>query len=353
MLGKPIIMPAFVLDYYNQTVDSLNFLVQSDHETNPNYFISGPKHVLISSNTFEGISIIGNQILSKSTNFSISIMLNTALYPNWKQISANLIIELSPCHPGFWQYPNSTGCECYNASDNVFCSGSSSTIKRGYWFGSVTGKPTVTFCPINYCDFSCCETSNGYYHLSPVRVNQCRSHRCGTACGNCEEGYTLSFDSVECVHMKECSTGETILLLALILVYWIVIIAAVFSMMHFKVGIGYLYVITYYYSVLDLLLSQNWYLPSGLNTTVNVVSSIAKIIPQFLGHFYFIKNMNGIDQQFIHYIHPVAISLFLVLIIVLARRYRKLSYFVSKGIIHVICCLLLLSYILWQLLHFC
>ena len=344
MLGKPIILPAFVLDYYNKTLDSLHFLVDSEHKANLNYSIIGSKHVLISSNTFEGISIIGNQSLSNSTNFSISVMLNTALYPNWKQISANLIIGLSPCHPGFWQYSNSTGCECYNASDIVFCSGSSSTIKRGYWFGSVTGKPSITFCPINYCNFTCCETSNGYYHLSPVRVNQCRSHRSGTACGNCEEGYTLSFDSVECIHVKKCGTGEMILLLVLILVYWIIIIAAVFSMMHFKVGIGYFYVITYYYSVVDLLLNQSWYLPSALNTTVNVMSSIAKIIPQFLGHFCFITNMSGIDQQFIHYIHPVAISLFLVLITVLARRYCRLSYFVSKGIIHVICCLLLLSY---------
>ena len=171
----------------------------------------------------------------------------------------NLIIELSPCHPGFWQYPNSKKCECYNASDIVFCSGSSSTIKRGYWYGSVTGKPTVTFCPDNYCNFTCCETSNGYYHLSPVRDDQCRSHRSGVACGRCEEGYTLSFDSVECIHMKECSIGQKILLLASIVLYWTIIIATVFSLMHFKVGIGYLYAITFYYSVVDILLSQNWY----------------------------------------------------------------------------------------------
>ena len=344
MLGKPITVPACVLDYYNQTVDSLQFLVQG--ETNLNNFVSGPKQVLISCDTFEKISIIGNQSLSNSTNFSITLTLNTALYSDWKQISVNLIIELSPCHPGFWQYPNSKICECYryNANDIVFCSGSSSTIKRGYWFGSVTGKPTVTFCPINYCDFTCCETSNGYYQLSPVRDNQCRSHRSGTACGSCEEGYTLSFDSVECINVNECSTGQTILVAALTLVYWIVIIAAVFSMMHFKVGIGYLYAITYYYSVVDLLLNQNWYLSSELNTMINVISSIAKITPQFLGQFCFITNMHGIDQQFIHYIHPVAISLFLVMITVFARRSRRLSNFISKGIIRVICCLLLLSY---------
>ena len=344
MLGKEIAIPVCVLDYYhnNQSVDSIQFSIQS--VTNTNYSIEGPKHVVISCDTFEGISIIGNQSLSKSTNFSITITLNTALYSDWKQISVNLIIELSPCHPGFWQYPNSKRCECYNANDIVFCSGNSSTIKRGYWFGVVTGKPTVTFCPISYCNFTCCETSNGYYHLSPVRSDQCRLHRSGAACGSCEKGYTLSFDSVECIHIKECSTGQTILLLVLILLYWILIIAAVFSLMHFKVGIGYLYALTYYYSVMDLLLSQNLYFSSALNTTVNIMSSMAKIIPQFLGQFCFIKNMNGIDQQFIHYMHPVAIAHFLVMITVLARRSRRLSSFISKGIIHVICCLLLLSY---------
>ena len=342
MLGKSILMPACVLDYYNRSVDSLQFIVQS--ETNSNYFISGPKQVVISCDTFEKIIIIGKPSLSNSTNFTITITLNTALYSDWKQLSVNLIIGLSPCHPGFWQYPNSAGCECYNASDIVFCSDSSSTIKRGYWFGSVTGKPTVTFCPISYCNFTCCETSNGYYHLSPVRVNQCTSHRSGTACGNCEEGYTLSFDSVECINMNECSTGKTILVCALILLYWIVIITSVFLMMHFKIGIGYLYAITYYYSVVDLLLNQNLYLSNALNTTINVMSSIAKITPQFLGKLCIITNMSGIDQQFIHYIHPIAVSLFLVMITVLARRSRRLSNFISKVIINVICCLLLLSY---------
>ena len=342
MFGMDIVIPACVLDYYNHSVNSTQFLVHS--EMHPDYFNTGPKEVLISCDKFEGINIIGNQALSKSTNFSINITLNIALNADWKQISVNLIIELSPCHPGFWHYPNSKRCECYNANDIVFCSDSSSTIRRGYWFGSVTGKPTVTFCPINYCNFTCCETSNGYYHLSPVRYNQCRSHRSGVACGSCEEGYTLSFDSPKCVDVKECSIGQTILVLALILLYWIIIIAAVFTMMHFKVGIGYLYAITYYYSVVDLLLSQNWYPSDVLYTTINVMSSVAKIIPQFLGQICFIKNMSGIDQQFIHYMHPVAISIFLVMITLLARRSRRLSTFISKGIIHAICCLLLLSY---------
>ena len=342
MLGTHIAIPACVLDYYNQTIDFTQFLIHT--ETHPNLFITGPKQVLISHKSFEGISIMGNQTLLKSTNISINITLNVAVNSNWKQLLVNLIIELSPCHPGFWQYPNSVKCECYNASDIVFCSGSSSTIKRGYWYGSVTGKPTVTFCPNNYCNFTCCETSNGYYHLSPVRDNQCRSHRSGIACGRCDEGYTLSFDSVECIHMKECSIAQKILLFASIVLYWTIIIVTVFSLMHFRVGIGYLYAITFYYSVVDILLIQNWYHSNAPIVIINVMSSIAKITPQFLGQLCFIANMSGIDQQFIHYIHPVAISLFLVMITVLARRSHRLSFFISKGIIHVICCLLLLSY---------
>ena len=342
MLGKEIAIPACVLDYYNHTVHSTQFLVQS--EKHPIYNNNGPNQVLISCNQSEIVNITGNQSLSKPINFTINFTLNVVLTPNWKHISVNLIIELSPCHPGFWQSISSIKCECYNDNDIVLCSDSSSVIKRGYWFGNVTGKPTVAFCPINYCNFTCCETSNGYYQLSPVRDNQCRSHRSGIACGSCEEGYTLSFDSIECLDLNECTTGQTILVLALILLYWIAIIGAVFSLMRFKVGIGYLYAITYYYSVVDLLFNQNWYLSSILKTTINIISSTAKIIPQYLGKFCFIKNMSGIDQQFIHYIHPVAVSLFLIMITILARRSRRLSSFISKGIIHVICYLLLLSY---------
>ena len=343
MLGKVIAIPACVLDYYhnNHTVHPTRFSVHSQKHSIYKY--SGPNEVLISCDQLKGINITSNHSLTKSKNFSMNVTL-IALNANWKHLSVSLIIDLSPCHPGFWQYPNSLKCECYNDNDIVFCSDGSSMIKRGYWFGNVTGKPTVAFCPINYCNFTCCETSNGYYQLSPVRDNQCRSHRSGIACGSCEEGYALSFDSIECLDLNECTTGQTILVIALILLYWIVIIVAVFSLMRFEVKIGYFYVIAYYYSIIDLILTQNWYLSSVLNTTINVISSTAKIIPQFLGKFCFIRNMSGIDQQFIHYMHPVAVSLFIVMISVLARRSRRLSSFISKGIIHVICYLLLLSY---------
>ena len=341
MLGQEILIDTCMYDYYDRPSDAAQFLVTGNN--NREFYIPGSKYVLITcNNTFQGLSIIGNNTLP--SNYTMKFTLYVNRKSEMKTISINLTVELVFCHPGYWYYPKSLRCQCYNASNVVFCSGKGSTIKRGYWFGSVTGKPTVTFCPINYCNFTCCETSNGYYHLSPVRDNQCRFHRSGTACGSCEESYTLSFDSAECIHVTNCSSGQTVLVVALVILYWVAIIAAVFLMMHFKINLGYLYAITYYYSVVDLMLSENWYLSNTLYTAINVMSSITKVTPQFLGQFCLFKGVSGIDQQFIHYVHPTAISLFLIIITLLARRSHKLSTFISKGIIHVICCLLLLSY---------
>ena len=115
-------------------------------------------------------------------------------------------------------------------------------------------------------------------------------------------------------------------------------------MMYFKVSFGSLYAIVYYYSVVDILLSRVLFISNGLYTTVAIMSSLAKLTPQFLGQLCLVRNMSGIDQQFIHYVHPVVVFLILVMISRLARRSRKVSSFVSKGIISFICFLLLLSY---------
>ena len=55
MLGTEIVIPVHVLEYYNQSVDSIQFYVQS--KAHPHYFISGPKQVLISSHMFKSLAI--------------------------------------------------------------------------------------------------------------------------------------------------------------------------------------------------------------------------------------------------------------------------------------------------------
>ena len=343
MLGKDIAFSACVLDYYDQPTEAQQFSITGmNHQY---YKINGSKYITVSCNhTIQGIAISGNLHSNNSYNYSMNISLYVARASESKIISMSLIVELSQCHPGFQYSDQSQQCECYEINNIISCSGSNSTIKRGYWFGIVNSKSTVTSCPNDYCDFTCCEITNGIYHLSPVRANQCKPYRSGTACGDCEKGYSLLFDSLQCVEENKCTTGQTVLVITLSLLYWIAVVVAVFVMMYFKVTVGSLYAIIYYYSIVDILLSQALFISNGLYITVNIMSSLAKLTPQFLGQLCLVQNMSGIDQQFIHYVHPTVISLILIMIIMLARRSRRVSSFVSRGIIHFICFLLLLSY---------
>ena len=343
MLGQEITLDACALDYYDQPITGVTeFLVKGHHQS---YTMSGSKFISVLCNhTTQGISVTGNLYSNTSFNYSLVISLHVARVSESKIISVNLTVELGQCHPGFSYFNETQKCKCYNAKNIISCSGSNSTIKSGYWFGKVNGVPTVTSCPNDYCNFTCCEINNGVYHLSPVRANQCTQHRTGIACGNCEQGYTLSFDSSECIPVDKCTIGQMVLVIALSLLYWITVVVAVFVMMYFKIAIGCLYAIIYYYSIVDILLSHNYFISDGVHTTVSIMSSLVKLTPQFLGRLCLVRNMSGIDQQFIHYLHPGVVSLIVFIISVLARRSRRISSFISRGIIHFICFLLLLSY---------
>jgi len=338
MLGQNIKINACVLSFYDKSAVGVDFLVTGESQ---HHYLDDSQFIPIGCKIFEGISVLGKKVISRN-NFSMTI---TSYTSSETEISIKLLAELSPCHPGYI-YDNTTQkCVCYNSNDIVSCSGSStSAIKRGYWFGVIDGKPTVAICPNNYCNFTCCETTNGFYHLAPVRLNQCSAHRSGTACGNCEEGYTLSFDSQKCVSTNKCTTRQTVLVVALSMVYWVTLVMAVFIVTYYHAEIGYLYAITYYFSVLDILLDQTLYAGKGLHTTVSILSSITKLTPKFLGELCLVKKMIGIDQEFTHYVHAFAVTIIVITICQSTRVSYRLSAFVSRGIIRVICYLLLLSY---------
>ena len=347
MLGQEIIINGCVLDYYNNSLISEAQLLNIESDDG-DYNIDGSDNVLVSCNhTFEGISITGNNNVSAITsNTSINLTLHFDRNSESTSLSVNLIVEVSPCHPGFVYDSLLQKCVCYDGNNIVLCSDNTSTIRRGYWFGMVNGKPTVANCPVNYCDFTCCEITNGIHYLSPMRKNQCGLNRNGIACGGCEEGYTLSFDSARCIPVEQCTTWHKVLIIISTITYWVVVLAVTFLLMHYQVGIAYLYSIIYYYSMLDLLLTHtdNIYLSEDLYTTVSAVSSVAKLIPQFLGQLCLVVDMDEIDQQFIHFIHPLAVSSILIIISLAARRSYRISSLISKDIIRVICLLLLLSY---------
>ena len=342
MLGQEITFDACVLDYYDRPVGLAELSVASYHPINR---ISGSKFISISCNhTTQGIRIMGKSYLSTSYNFSMIISLHKFRSYDSKILSVNLTVELSQCHPGFWYFNKTEKCECYNTKNIVSCSGSNSTIKSGYWFGYMNGIPTVASCPHGYYNFTCCMIMYGIYHLSPVRSNQCRQHRTGVACGNCEKGYTLSFGSSQCIAENMCTLGQTILVVTLTILYWMGMMVVVFIVMYFNIAIGSLLAINHYYSTAAILLSQDYFTSNGLDITYTVMSGFTKLFPSFLEQKCLVRNMSGIDQKFIHYIYPIVVSFIVFMTVTLAKRSQRISSFISRGVVHFVCFLLLMSY---------
>ena len=345
MLGQALNVPAKVVDYFNIPAGSMQFYVTCVrcHE----YHITRHNPVLI-TDAFKGVVIAGKEVVSNTTN--VTLLLRSFWNAESKQISIRLVVELINCIPGFEYNSQFQTCMCYkNEKEIIYCSSNTSAeIKKGYWIGNVNGKTTTTFCPKKYCSIKHCGNTTDYCKLHLKYDAQCGESRCGHACGKCSPNHFLSFDSNICVKKDQCSRGMTILLLTVSFMYWIlvVVVIVILSNFNFQVGLGYAYGIVYFYSVIDILLEENLLVTEVLFTFVTTLSSFAKLTPQFLGTMCFIKShhWSGIDQQFFHFVHPIAILFILLLIILLARYSPRVSMLISRSIIRAICLILLLAY---------
>ena len=355
VLGYPVKFTCALFDYFGKLAEPtlFNIQLQCIQITECSAYIligSNHDHVLtqsINNFTIPYVNFKGKGIntIDKSINLTITL---TSFSYSIDNINATVIVEVVPCidHPGYTYNEDLQVCVCYHT--NVKCStDGSNEIKRGYWFGSIGSKATTSLCPNHYCQFTNRnQTSEGYFELPNTVDAQCDYHRVGRACGECSSGYTLSYDSTDCISVDQCGSGWTVLVITLTCLYWIIIVAAVFSLMYlkFQISSGYLYGLIYYYSMIGILLNNNPYVSDGAFQFISVLSSFAQLSPQFLGKLCFIKGLSGIDQIFIHYSHAVAVSLLLLLIVVAARCSARIALFVSRCIIRVICLLILLSY---------
>ena len=223
--------------------------------------------------------------------------------------------------------------------DIVQCQDDRAEIKLGYWYDIIFERYTTSLCPINYCDFNHRTGTRRNYFILPRAVDsQCSLHRTGVVCSDCKSGYTLAYDSFNCVNVNKCSPGMTVLVVALTFLYWIVIVIVLFVLTYYfgtQVSSGYFNGVIYFYSIVDVLLVSNLYIIDGLFYTVAILSGFVKLTPRFLGRLCFIKGLDAIDQQFIHYSHALCIAFILVGITIAARYFKKVAFYVNRCISHV------------------
>ena len=342
MLGQLIDINATICDYYNNISEPVQFVIECNN-CNNKYRLSS-NEIVIQNGLFH-ITFLADRDIIDNTN--VTLNLSSALSSKYRQLTATISLQLSSCKSGYMFDTNLQQCECYKKTKNIIqCQQDYAEIKYGYWFGiAVFPKRTVSLCPIHYCCYdNHAETTNGYYKLPEELNGQCYSHRTGLACGECKPGYTLAYDSPDCINTGNCYTGMTVLVVISTILYWIIVVALVFGLMQFKISLGYMYGFIYYYSIIDLLLGSNLFISEGVFQLVTILSSFAKLTPQFLGKLCLVQGLSGIDQQFIHYFHALSIFLLIVAIVITTRFSSEIGSIVSHCIIRVICVLILLSY---------
>ena len=342
MLGQLIYINATVCDYYGNVSETVQFHVECT-DCDSKYMLSSNK-ILVHHGLFDIALLAVDADSDIMDDKNVTLRLSSVLSNEYRELTATVSLQLSSCYSGYVFNATVQQCKCNEQNDIIQCQQDYVEIKYGYWFGIVIfPKRTISLCPIHYCDFSI-ETSSGYYKLPKLLNDQCSSHRTGIACGDCEPGYTLAYDSPDCISTDKCSAGMTILVITLSVLYWIIVVVLVFGLMQRRISLGYAHGIIYYYSVIDILLGSNLYISDGVFQFITILSSFSKLIPQFLGKLCFVQGLSGIDQQFIHYFHAASIFLLIIVIVIAARYSFRIASFVSHCIIRVICLLILLSY---------
>ena len=349
MLGQSVYFDTAIYDHFNAVAEATQFKVSCLN--------CGSKYRLLENNILvqngsigriNMLSVAADRDLENGTNITFNILSNFS--PEYNEISSILSLTLSSCNNGYLFNKVSQRCECYSKDAYLYCEGDSASIKLGYWFGVFSGKYILSLCSNNYCNFFTRrkETRNEFYNLPEEIDDQCNSHRTGVACGECSEGYTLAYNSPDCISVDKCSPGMTALVVVLTTLYWVAIVTMLFGVAYFlhtqKVSPGYLYGIIYFYSIVDILLVTNLHKTDGVFYITTILSSFAKFNPQFLGRLCFIKNLDAIDQQFIHYCHIVPISIILIGIYVIAKCNNRALSYVNRFMVHVTCLGLLFSY---------
>ena len=351
MLGQLVYFNAMICDYYSTSGEATYFEVNCIN-CGTTFSLRLVDHRMLIQNGIRNeisfSSLNADRDLENDTNITVRL---SSFTPNHRQLTATLTVTLSSCHNGFLFTKKSQQCECYNKNDYLQCEGDVARIKLGYWFGVFSGKYVLSLCNNNYCNFFTHrkEAKNGFYSLPEKRDDQCNPHRTGVGCGMCSEGYTLAYNSPNCINEDRCSPVMIVLVVVLTTLYWIAIVAILFGVAYYfkmqaKVSLGYLYGVMYFYSTVDILLGSNLYITDRVFYTVATLSSFAKPNPQLLGKLCFIKNLDAIDQQFIHYCHVVFILIILIGIVIAAKYCKRIAFYVDHCIVQAVCLFLLLSY---------
>ena len=332
MLGEEFIIPR-ILDYFNNSAEPTLFHIRFT-ENCQSYNLTGYEYESVNTNKKMDISIIGDEVKTESMISIVMSSVTGSINSDVRIITVNIEVTIIPCQVGYVYNSEKQACLCNQIDGIVECGQDGNRIKRGYWSGRIGGNVVVGPCPNHYCNYaSSCKSSEKFCNLSKFSDDQCNQYRTGPACGKCQDNYTLGYDSFDCIPDSHCSVGWTASIVILTVIYWLIVSVIIIFMVYFITAptlLGYMYGITYFYSVIDLFVSNDPPISDGMVQFIEIISGLVNLTPRFLGSLCLVKGLSGIDQQFIHYVHPVAIAFLLFIIPKLVKCNERVFYILNR-----------------------
>ena len=260
---------------------------------------------------------------------------------NFISNTLKITVSIDPCLPGTYLSVQSLICECYQSviTATTSCDPVNGMVtKEGTSWLGIYGNNNCTLvysqCPYDYCN-----QSSITFPLSDPDM-QCDRHlnRVGLLCGGCAEGHSLMLGSNKCD--QNCTNNY----LALIIPFSLA-------------GIGLVILII----VLNLTVTRATGTINGLlffGNDVKIYQSLffgtgnIPVLKQFIYWINldfgietcFIANMDSCIKIGLQFVFPFYLWFLIILIILLSRRFSKLSQLIGNNVVPTLSTLLLLSY---------
>ena len=361
MLGQKLVFDANVTDFFGNASSAIVniFLLEMHHHEighDSLYKLRGlQSFAIINGTNSPDVYIFGPNITDNSIDSYALTIITSQKHSQKKEKKP---VNISSCRFGFSYDKSTRKCVCALQSKNIHCNLSTgiACIRKGYWYGQIDSKGLVTApCSSGNCkniaDNSCTVCANNgfttFCQLPQNESNQCIGNWAGVLCTECIHGYAYSFQTQQCLDSSTCSGASALIPTVLMLAYLLIVICIIFVILKLgdRVKTGYIYCILYYFSIIKLIVPASVAI-SPLKIITSILQSFLQLDSYFLGYIPVCvsSHMTVIEHKVLTFLSPLIVTLVIVGVIGVSRRFTHRFWFRNDSILKAISLLALMSF---------
>ena len=255
-------------------------------------------------------------------------------------------ISLKTCPPGF-SHSNGGTCECEKKlrHNQVTCDITSHTIHRipPAWIGYYNntdgdihrGIIYQKVCPYDYCNSEKINITSDDTMFD--QDSQCAPNRTGILCSQCQDGFTLSMGTSECMQCNDKVALPFYIIFFLFNGIIVVVLLAVFDITSSN---GLLSTLLFYANVVNL--NGSLFLPFNNKNVLTAMISWLNLSPGYKLCLY--SNTGTNTKVWLNFCFPVYLFLIAAAIVVLCRKSKRFAKIFGGNITRVLATIFLMSY---------